>query len=80
MGYDVCFELSVFMNLCLGSNAPQNIFAFKNELVTPEWISVQGFVCFFQKKLVSVFMTLLTLDSRGFTVSLMLLVCFRVLL
>lgn len=55
MGYDVCFELSVFMNLCLGSNAPQNIFAFINELVTPEWISVQGFVYLKKKKNLVVF-------------------------
>lgn len=49
VGYDVRFEMSGFMNLCFGSNASQNalnIQAFKTELVTSEWISVQVLFCY----------------------------------
>lgn len=51
VGYDVRFEMSVFMNLRFGSNASQNalnIRPFKTELVTSEWIGVQvSFFVFF---------------------------------
>lgn len=70
VGYDVRFEMSVFMNLRFGSNASQNalnIRAFKSVRVDRCTGLVFCFLFFARysaKTFKNGFMTLLTLDSR----------------